>query len=127
MPIHTLEYTAVPDSRSGASWSVSQEADAEEARDIVLSAYGSTTVALAFDKDNLKMIYVYSVNQMTLGFGLLGGGTKNIALKGGRPFVWHSDDQHANPFTADVIDLDVSNGLGWEVTLYVRVLHDSTP
>ena len=84
-------------------------------------------VALAFDKTKIKSIYLTADQNLTLEFNSGSVPAPSISLVANIPFVWQSNDGHANPFSAaNVTALYVTNASGSAAQLQGRVLVDPT-
>jgi hypothetical protein len=110
----------------GLSASVAKSAGAELNQILAIVA---ETNDQEFDLDflyaNLVSIYMLATQDLTIetnAADATGGNT--IALKAGVPFWWAKDSGVANPFTANVTKIFVSNA-GAAAQLDIRILYDS--
>jgi len=84
-------------------------------------------VNLAIDYSQLKAIILLATVDMTIETNDGSSPDDTIALRANEPYVWHDNAYWANPFTADVTALYVTNASGAAGTLYVDGLEDASP
>jgi hypothetical protein len=93
-------------------------------RDVNVPA--STTnkeVPLAFDLTGMLGLVIWADGDLTVKTNDSGSPDDTLAFKAGRPLVWLKDTPAANPFTADVTTLFLTNASSTTaVVLYVRIL-----
>lgn len=85
-------------------------------------------VAFACDFSQMKSFYMVSDKVLTVYTNDLGTGTPDdtFVLTPNEPMVWTENCGLANPFTADVTKLYVTNASGSEARFRIRKLEDPT-
>lgn len=126
---HTINLTY----QAGAStYSVQDtiESDGEVNYDSVPDIPDATTnkeVDVAFALAKLKAIYLYASQDVTVKTNSTGSPDDTISLVAEKPLVWYTGGSFANPFTADVTKLYITNASGSDATVRLRALVDVTP
>lgn len=106
---------------------VSEVADAEQNRSLAVAA---STPDQEFDLDfllaDLKSIFMLASEDLTIETNATDhAGGQQIDLVAGVPFVWCQSSGAANPITANVTRIFVTNAEARAATLEIRVLFDS--
>lgn len=83
-------------------------------------------VALAITVAKLEGLVIVADQNLTLEFNNATTPAFTIALLANVPLVWQKDTYHANPLTANVTALYVTNASGAAATLKIRALIDPT-
>ncbi len=80
------------------------------------------------DVSALKSLHMLSDQDVIVETNNAGTPIDTISLKAGIPLIWDSVTGYfANPLTADVVDLFITNASGAAATVTVRALQDVTP
>lgn len=117
---------SVSDGQQTLSSTVSKTAEAQIRMDVPIGATQTDKVVeVAFPYDGLVSLLLSSDVAMTLETNSGSAPDDTINLAANQPLEWHDDMPYANPFTADVTALYVTNtAVG---TLKIRALYDPTP
>lgn len=83
-------------------------------------------VAWACDLTQMKSIYMVSDQDLSIDTNSAHPGTDEFELKANEPLVWTENCGLANPFSADVTALYVTNSSGSTANLKIRKLEDPT-
>lgn len=109
--------------------SIEQEFVADGHRKLDPTIPASSTnfaVTLAFTLAKVKSLWFYSDKAVTLKTNSSGSPVDTIVLAAGIPLVWNAN-LGANPFSADVTSLFVTNAAVSAAEMKIRILHDDTP
>lgn len=107
---------------------VSQSADAEEARSLsVAVASPDTEVAISILYAGLKSIYISSSLALTVETNSSSAPDDTLSVPAGGALVWTAQDGTANPLTANVTKVFLTATGSGSSAVEIRVLQDSTP
>ena len=84
-------------------------------------------VNISIDISQIKSLYIASSQNVTLETNSAGTPTDTISLLADKPLLWQSDSYYANPFSADVTAIYLTNASGSEAIVNIEVVHDATP
>jgi hypothetical protein len=86
-------------------------------------------LTLAVDVSALTFISIFASGAITVQGRKTGPADEGaeLSISATKPFTWASTDGTANPWTADLLGLHVTNASGAAVTLTVETLQDPTP
>jgi hypothetical protein len=84
-------------------------------------------ITLGIDISEIKSIVINSDQVVTLETNSGSAADDTFALTADNPLVWNVDSPAANPFSADITALFVTNSSGSAATFNVRCLLDATP
>lgn len=92
-------------------------------------ATGSTDAQITFDVDvsEVESIFIVSDQDVTLETNSGSAADDTFSLLANKPLEWQSDSYHANPFSADITDLYITNSSGSTATVIARAIYDATP
>jgi hypothetical protein len=117
---HSITYTLAT---GGESVTATQSKSAGQS--IILSESLSSgtdqLVALTLDISQLKSIYLVSTTAATIETNSSSAADDTITLAAGVPLVWQESTYHANPFSADVTAIYVTNAAATVLTGYFLV------
>lgn len=82
---------------------------------------------IAFTYADLQSFYLLSDQDVTVETNSGSAADDTLTVAANVPYEWQADSPHANPFTADVAALYVTNASGSTATIKIRVLNDATP
>lgn len=108
--------------------SVSYSADARDGRQVTVP--DSTTdqqVDIGIDVSTIEAIYMLSDQDIAVETNNGTTPDDTISLAANKPYVWTADGYFANPFSADITALFLTNASGAAADFQLEVLHDSTP
>jgi len=109
------------------SGTVTEVANAEQNRVLAIAA---ATPDQEFDLDfpfaALRSFFALSTQDVTIETNDGASPDDTITLQAGVPFWWAASSGQANPFTADVDTIFVTNAGDNVATLNIRVLYDAT-
>ncbi len=93
----------------------------------IVTATTDGLLNIAFDKDDVKSIYILSDQAITIetNDGVSPGNTINLVAN--QPLVWQTGDYYTNKFTVDVTAFYITNTSGSTASLKIRILSDATP
>lgn len=128
MPTHNINQDWSAGNEGPLSRQITIQADSEANAEIAV-ADSSTDLAInmAIDVSALKLLYMVSDQDLTIETNDGETPDDTIALKAGKPLVWHEDCGYTNPLGTDVTALFATNASGTDATLYVKTLQDATP
>lgn len=84
-------------------------------------------VNIAFTYADIKSVVILSDQVLTIKTNSTSAPDDTLVLAAGIPVEWQDDSIHANPFSADVTKIYVTNASGSSATLDFAVLNDATP
>ncbi len=121
-----IQWTS-PNGGVEVSGTVSETADAEQNRQLAIAASTpDQEFDLDFLKDDLKSIFMLATEDLTVETNAADHtGGQQIDLVAGVPFWWALSSGVANPITADVTKIFVTNAVARAATLDIRILYDS--
>ncbi len=92
-------------------------------------ADGSTDaqVNLAADVSELSLFYLSTTAEITVETNSGSSPDDTFTVKPNAPFLWTADDPFANPFTADLTDLFITNASGASASVTIVAAADVTP
>lgn len=111
---------------SGLLIATSQVLTGSTEQDISVSATAGWTnhqITCAFAHSSLQAFIAYCDQAVTLDFNSTGSPAPQIVLAAGVPYIWYSGCGFANPFSADVTTLYVTNSGGTNGNLTIRALN----
>jgi hypothetical protein len=124
---HTIG-TTWENGTAGVSTRKQITSDSEINVDVVIaSATTNGQIVCAIDISELKSIVLNSTKDVTVKTNDGSSPDDTFTLKANNPLVWNSESPTANPFSADITDLYVTNASGADATVQVRALLDVTP
>lgn len=95
-----------------------------------ISVAGSTTdklVNIAIDVSELKVLYLYSDEDVMIQTNSGSSPNDTINLAAGKPCVWYTGCGITNPLTVDVTKFYLTNAGSDTATVEIAVLQDGTP
>jgi len=124
---HTIQ-TTWENGTSAVSTRKQVTSDSEINVDVVIaSATTNGQIVCAIDISELKSIVLNSTKDVTVKTNDGSTPDDTFTLKANNPLVWNNESPTANPFSADITDLYVTNASGADATVQVRALLDVTP
>jgi hypothetical protein len=110
--------------------SIRDEFSGEAEKNVSISVPDSSTdyeITLAIDISEIKSIVITSDQVITLETNSGSAADDTFAITANNPLIWNVDSPAANPFSADITALFVTNASGSAATFNVRCIVDATP
>ena len=103
-------------------------ADGEENRTVTVPpATADKRLRISIDVSELKLLYVHSDQAVTIETNSGTVPADTLTVLANKPLAWYAGCGLANPFTADVTDLYLTNAGARPATVRVLGLVDATP
>lgn len=123
---HSIRYS-YNDGSETINNTVTETSEAEINIDLSAPIANDTQVAFAAVRSRMKMFFMVSDQDLTVETNSSSAPDDTISLIANVPFIWHNTGPEANPFSADITALFLTNASAAAAAFKLRMVIDATP